>query len=197
MADKKMTQEALASAVGYKSQGAIGNAIGRGSLPKKLNAIAAVLGVRPEWIETGSLPREAGAAPPESPARATNMPTLTPLELDLVAAFRQLPDQEQLDLVRDVMARAESINQVVQRELQRRGISVSGYVTATRAAETLPSPPAGISAPPAEPPPKDVALISDEARRTARNSAWKQVKSPMRTDRPRPAPPLTTKRGKK
>jgi transcriptional regulator with XRE-family HTH domain len=69
------------------------------------------------------------------------VPRLSPTELDLVAAFRQLPDDEQQELVRDVMARAETLNQLVQRVLRQRGMPVSGYVTATRAAEHLPPAP--------------------------------------------------------
>jgi hypothetical protein len=69
------------------------------------------------------------------------MPRLSALEHDLIASFRQLPDEEQQELVRDVMARAESINQLVQRALQQRGFQVKGFVSATRAAEHLPPPP--------------------------------------------------------
>lgn len=66
---------------------------------------------------------------------------LSPAEDDLIAAFRQLPDQEQHELLHDVMARAESINQVVQRELKRLGHNITGYASATKAAKHLPMPP--------------------------------------------------------
>ncbi len=66
---------------------------------------------------------------------------LSPQEMDLIASFRSLPDDEQHELVNDVMARAEGIAQVVQRELARRGIAISGFVSASRAAEALPKAP--------------------------------------------------------
>lgn len=68
-------------------------------------------------------------------------PVLSPVEADLLAAFRQLPDAEQQELVHDVMARAEGINQVVQRELKRLGHDITGFVPATKAAKHLPSAP--------------------------------------------------------
>lgn len=68
-------------------------------------------------------------------------PTLSPVEADLLASFRQLPDLEQQELLHDVMARAESINQVVQRELKRLGHDITGFVPATKAAKHLPSAP--------------------------------------------------------
>lgn len=73
--------------------------------------------------------------------QAATAPGLTPAELDLLAAFRQLPDIEQQELLHDVMARAESINQVVQRELKRLGHNITGFVPATKAAKHLPSAP--------------------------------------------------------
>lgn len=76
-----------------------------------------------------------------------SMSTLSPAEMDLIAAFRQLPDQEQHELLHDVMARAESINQVVQRELKRLGHNITGYASATKAAKHLPMPPQAEPAP--------------------------------------------------
>lgn len=73
------------------------------------------------------------------------IPVLSPTELDLLAAFRQLPDDEQQELVRDVMARAETLNQLVQRVLRQRGMPVTGYVSATRAAQHLPPAPVTVA----------------------------------------------------
>lgn len=139
MADKKMTQEGLATAVGYKSQGAIGNAIARGSLPKKLTAVAAVLGVRAEWIETGMLPKRSGETA-QSTAYEGSL-TLSQLERDVVFALRVLPIEEQHEFANDLMHRAERLNKAVERLLQDRGLNVSGFTSATRAAEVLPPSP--------------------------------------------------------
>ncbi len=51
-----LSQKALAKAAGYKSQGAIGNAVSRGTPPKNMRAVARALDVRQEWLETGALP---------------------------------------------------------------------------------------------------------------------------------------------
>lgn len=69
-------QKEVAKASGYRSQGAIGNALGRGSLPKKLSAVAKVLGVRVEWIESGTLPKYPGLlAQPVRPDSVMMTPT--------------------------------------------------------------------------------------------------------------------------
>jgi hypothetical protein len=76
-------------------------------------------------------------------AAAAQDGALSPAEQDLLNAFRALPDDERLELVRDVMAAAERYNNVVQRALAERGIDYDGYASATRAAEKLPpAPPA-------------------------------------------------------
>lgn len=68
-------------------------------------------------------------------------PKLSPVEADVLAALRRLPEEEQLEFAHDLMARAERIDQLVERALKQRGIEVSGYVSATRAAEQLPPAP--------------------------------------------------------
>jgi transcriptional regulator with XRE-family HTH domain len=83
------------------------------------------------------------SAAEDAPAKAQQTSLeLKPHELDLIVAFRGIPDEEQHELLHDVMARAESIGQVVRRELKRLGHDVTGYVTASRAAEHLPKAPA-------------------------------------------------------
>jgi hypothetical protein len=103
LAEKKMSQEALASAVGYKSQGTIANAVARGSLPKKLYEIAAVLGVRPEWIKTGAMPKEAGAPATAGPAAPD---VLAAAHTELIGYFDVLSPYEQAAILKDVRARA-------------------------------------------------------------------------------------------
>lgn len=77
----------------------------------------------------------------EEPELYQHMVKLTPLEHDIIAALRQLAEDEQIEIARDLMARAERIEQLVQRALKQRGIHVTGYVSATRAADKLPPPP--------------------------------------------------------
>lgn len=72
--------------------------------------------------------------------------TLSPAERDLVLAIRKLPMKEQDETTRDVMHRAEVLDELVQRAMAEHGISISGYATASRAAEMLPAPPSIIPA---------------------------------------------------
>lgn len=67
---------------------------------------------------------------------------LSPLEEDLLAAFRSIPEDEQQELVQHTMAQAERYNKLVERLLEKRGLPVSGFASATRTAETLPPAPA-------------------------------------------------------
>jgi transcriptional regulator with XRE-family HTH domain len=109
--------------------------------------------------------------------QASHVGELSPAEQDLVVAFRMLPDDSQLELLHDVMAQAEHLKKLVKRELERQGIAVTGYVSATKAAEHLPPAPAphasnvvklpgfGVDAPP------NYTLIP---------TPWRLVESPVR-----------------
>jgi phage repressor protein C with HTH and peptisase S24 domain len=118
MAEKKVTQEALASAVGYSSQATIANAIARGSLPKKLHKIAAVLGVRAEWIETGALPKEAGpviAAPPSPPRDFSDRHEVSDTDFGLLQDVHLVMTDEELSALR---TRAERLRRIAQEQLE-------------------------------------------------------------------------------
>lgn len=122
------------------SPGTIGNLeAGTRKSPRELLAIAAALKINPEWLKSGRGARATGDAPADSPY--SEQLALSPSERDLVLALRKLPEKEQQETIRDVMHRAEDIEQMVERVLAERGISISAYVTASRAAKTLPPPP--------------------------------------------------------
>ena len=160
------------AALAKVSPGTIGNLeAGTRKNPRELLAIAAVLLVNPEWLKSGKGPREIGVAEP--PAPYSEQLALSPAERDLILALRKLPDTEQLETTRDVMHRAEVIEQVVQRELARRGISISSYVSATRAAENLPPPPT--TSPGNR---RDVVLGRIPERRDPQNQ-WATAPSPL------------------
>ena len=123
------------------SPGTIGNIeAGTRKNPRELLAIAGALKVHPEWLKSGKGPRSLDE--PDATSAYSERVTLSAMEHDLIRALRKLPDQDQDNIVKDVMHRAEIIEQLVQRVLAQRGIPVTGYVTAARAAETLPPPPA-------------------------------------------------------
>ncbi len=106
MAEAKMSQTDLALAAGYTSQGAIGNAISRNTPPKKLRQVAIALGVREEWLETGSLPkRVAELAHAVSQDSVTVAPQRDP---ELVPwgelGMRELPEAFAVEVPDDAMA---------------------------------------------------------------------------------------------
>lgn len=122
------------------SPGTIGNLeAGTRKNPRELLAIAAALQVNPEWLKSGRGMRAIGEAPADTPY--SEQLALSPSERDLVLSLRKLPEKEQQETINDVMHRAEDIEQMVEKVLAQRGISISAYVTASRAAETLPAPP--------------------------------------------------------
>lgn len=51
------TQETLAKALGYSSSGSIGNAVARGSLPKKMPEFEQLTGIRASWVKDGTGPK--------------------------------------------------------------------------------------------------------------------------------------------
>lgn len=133
---KGITQQQVATAFGVR-QASVSEWGKTGRIAKKhLNLLveyfADVVGAEHWGLHEAIQDALAKARYPEANLR------LSPTERDLIAAFRQLPDKEQVELLHDVMARAESIHQVVMRELTRMGHPVSGYVSATKASEYLP-----------------------------------------------------------
>lgn len=118
MAEKKITQDALAAAVGYRSQATIANAIARGSLPKKLHQIAAVLGVRVEWIETGALPKEASSAPagpPPPPRDFSDRHEVSDTDFGLLQDVHLVMTDDELSALR---TRAERLRRIAQEQLE-------------------------------------------------------------------------------
>lgn len=106
MTDAKMSQEALAKAAGYKSQGAIGNALARGTHPKNLDIVATALGVRLEWLKTGALPIRV-----VEQAHAVSQDSVTSLSQRTVEfvswgeiGMRQLPQAFAVDAPDDAMS---------------------------------------------------------------------------------------------
>jgi transcriptional regulator with XRE-family HTH domain len=154
---RHMTQQQLAKAAGLQQSDV--SKIERGEIQKTtaIARLALALRVRPEWLElrAGDDPNwEESLYDPTAGSGTMVLQTtevlrsyaaaasaLSPLELDLLHAFRAIPDEEQQELVHDVMARAERFQALVQRELAKRGITVSAYASANRAAEVLPPAP--------------------------------------------------------
>ena len=106
MAEAKLSQAQLAEAAGYSSQGAIGNAISRNTLPKKLREVALALGVREDWLKTGDLPKRIAEQ-----AHAVSQDSVTsPLQRDpeLVTwgdlGMKELPEEFAVEAPDDSMA---------------------------------------------------------------------------------------------
>lgn len=84
------------------------------------------------WMDVPHPEVEAAPAQAKLPLHPPAKPPLSPLEEDLLAAFRQLPDEEQEAMAQDAMARAEQIERLVTRALTKRGIPVTGYAADLR-----------------------------------------------------------------
>jgi transcriptional regulator with XRE-family HTH domain len=139
MKARGLTTAALAAACEV-TPGAVSNWFSTGRIRKdNLATVARLLQVGVEDLISGAVGERDDIVP--APAALPPQAPLTGAEFDLLTAFRALPDDEQQDLVRDVMARAEHYNRVVERELLKRGIPFTGFLPASRAAETLPPAP--------------------------------------------------------
>lgn len=98
--ERGYTQETLAAALGYRSGGAIGNALARGSLPKKLLEFEELTGIRAAWIRDGSGEKyrsPAGSPEPGAAARqASSITRLSPRSLSLAERIENLSPERQV-----------------------------------------------------------------------------------------------------
>jgi hypothetical protein len=127
-AEKAGGKAALGRLLGYTDGAFVGQML-RGERPVKEDTVLKLEG------KPGFRAWFGERAPSSTPGE------LSPLEADLLAAFRSIPDDEQAELVQHTMAQAERYNNLVKRELEKRGLTVTGFVSASRAAETLPEVP--------------------------------------------------------
>jgi transcriptional regulator with XRE-family HTH domain len=109
-----LTQAQLAKAAGV-SQSAIGSyEKGHREKPRELVAIAGALRVFPQWLDEGKGSWDADIA---------GVPAPTEAELALLIDFRDMPKNDQDELVAEIRLRAERGRAYFNRVLQERGVS--------------------------------------------------------------------------
>jgi transcriptional regulator with XRE-family HTH domain len=145
-----LTQEKLATAVGLAQP--VISKLERGTISgtTAISRLIRVLKVPGEWLEDGEGPEPNWEGGPDfivegvtllDVKRTAPHAELSPEEQDLLVAFRMLPDDEQKELLHHTMDRAEHYNKFFEREMRKRGIEISGFVSPERAAEALPPAP--------------------------------------------------------
>ena len=125
------TREALSRALGISVQ-AVGQVlVGKTKALTAENCARAARFLRVDsyWLATG-----------EGQPRERSELDLTGTERDLVLAFRDIPEETQRELLADVLSLAERSRHHVDKILRER-FGVTGYVSADKAAQHLPSPP--------------------------------------------------------
>jgi transcriptional regulator with XRE-family HTH domain len=132
---------------------------------------------------TGAAMPGSGPGVAEPPAAYGTPAEISPLELDVLHALRYLPLEEQQEIAHDVMHRAERLTKAAQDLLARHGMAVTGFASATRAAEHLPKAPP-LPPPPAPSPSNVVKLpgfgIDAPPNYTLVPTPWRLVESPVR-----------------
>lgn len=134
MTRKRVTQQQVADVFGVK-QPSVADWLKHGRVAKRhinrmLEFFSDVVGPEHWGLPTGEASHIQPAVVSEQPANYG--PELTPLEHELLAALRQLPESEQREAANRVMARAEELNRLVETVLAKRGIKVPGYAADRR-----------------------------------------------------------------
>jgi hypothetical protein len=129
---------ALGRLLGYKDGAFVGQML-RGERPVTEDTVEK-LEAKPSfraWFSTDNYQREVT----EPSVDYSGAQFLSALEHDVLHALRVLPLDEQQEIANDLMHRAERLTQAVERLLAQRGMPVTGFASATRAAEHLPPAP--------------------------------------------------------